>query len=73
MLKHLNITYELVDNGLEVCELVEGGARFDLILMDCEMPVLDGSQLVRLIRKLDLSAKKHSFACGRASLPQQQH
>lgn len=42
MLKDLNVSSETVENGLLACELLESGRNFDIILMDCEMPVMDG-------------------------------
>lgn len=41
MLKKLGLTVELVQNGQEALQK-QRSCRFDLVLMDCEMPVLDG-------------------------------
>ena len=60
MLKHLNITYQLVDNGLKACELIESGAHFDLILMDCEMPVLDGFSASKRITAWQQQQRQHT-------------
>ncbi|MFK7975078.1 MAG: ATP-binding protein [Halioglobus sp.] len=42
MLSNIGVKSQTVDNGLQACELIEKGEQFDLILMDCEMPVMDG-------------------------------
>ncbi|MFL0796927.1 MAG: response regulator [Cellvibrionaceae bacterium] len=53
MLKKLGVTsVSSVENGQEAVDLVcSDGQRFDLILMDCEMPVMDGYEATRKIRR----------------------
>jgi CheY-like chemotaxis protein len=50
LLKKLGITPVVVENGLEALECYINSEPFDLILMDCEMPVLDGWEATRKIR-----------------------
>ena len=54
MLKKFRIKPVLVHNGLEAVKLItDAGRRFDLILMDCEMPVMDGFDATQHIRMFE--------------------
>ncbi|MBK9991381.1 MAG: response regulator [Verrucomicrobia bacterium] len=48
-LKRLNIQVDAVKNGQEVLDLIERH-NYDLVLMDCDMPVLNGIDTARQIR-----------------------
>ncbi len=51
LLGKLNIEPAFAGNGVEACDAVRGAReRFDLILMDCEMPEMDGFEATRSIR-----------------------
>jgi hypothetical protein len=51
MLTTLGHTYQSVSNGREAVDLIKAKAtKFDLVLMDCEMPELDGISATREIR-----------------------
>ncbi|MCB1646256.1 MAG: response regulator, partial [Pseudomonadales bacterium] len=51
LLKKLNHSSTIVDNGKEVLRVLEESPDdFDLILMDCEMPVLNGFEATRALR-----------------------
>lgn len=50
-LRELGIDARLADNGLDAVSVIcEEQAEFDLILMDCEMPGMDGFEATRTIR-----------------------
>jgi two-component system sensor histidine kinase/response regulator len=53
MLRSLGVQVTLASNGQEAVELVQN-CDFDLVLMDCQMPVMDGFQATAAIRRLPL-------------------
>jgi PAS domain S-box-containing protein len=55
MLDNLNAGVEVANRGTEALEMV-AQRRYDLILMDCQMPVMDGYETTRNIRRRERSA-----------------
>lgn len=60
MLAQRNINVVEVSNGLEALSAIAKGARFDLILLDSEMPFLDGVETCLKIRSV-LSIHEQPF------------
>ncbi|MBD2022786.1 response regulator, partial [Leptolyngbya sp. FACHB-36] len=55
-LKYLGYTADVAGNGQEALQLLKQ-LSYDLVLMDCQMPVLDGYGATQAIRQLDGNAK----------------
>jgi CheY-like chemotaxis protein/anti-sigma regulatory factor (Ser/Thr protein kinase) len=60
LLKHFlrgePVAVQFAENGQVALDLITGGAEFDLVLMDLDMPVLDGYAATRKIREWEASA-----------------
>lgn len=60
-IRKLGYDVEAVSNGQLAVDAVSAGKKeYALILMDCQMPVLDGFEATRLIRDLEQKDQKHT-------------
>ena len=46
-----NITIQIAENGKECLEILRQGQVFDIILMDIQMPIMDGTETIAYIRE----------------------
>lgn len=53
-LKALGVSCAVAANGLEALEKVESPERFDAILCDCSMPIMNGYEFTRALRRREL-------------------
>jgi signal transduction histidine kinase/ActR/RegA family two-component response regulator len=59
-LRSLGYRARLVGNGMEVVdEVVSHPGQYALVLMDCQMPVMDGYEATRLIRNDEKNSGRH--------------
>lgn len=62
LLKKLGAAAKIVENGkIAIDELTENKEQYDLLLMDCEMPVMDGFEATKAIRSAERANKEQSI------------
>src|ERR1700687_1585701 len=59
MLRKLGYSAHAVANGREAIDALGSASSYDLVLMDCQMPEMDGYETTQAIRKQELHTGKH--------------
>jgi CheY-like chemotaxis protein len=61
MLEKLGCIIDYATNGSEAVRMCESG-NYDLVLMDCQMPIMDGPSAARMIRSRAEASQPHIVA-----------
>jgi len=63
ILERLGFDVVSVSNGLQAVTAA-AGTSFDVILMDCQMPVMDGLAATRILRKMEQGSARSATVIG---------
>ncbi len=69
LLRHIGAEVDVVADGREAV-LATANVKYDLVLMDCQMPVLDGFEATRQIRARDVGRRIPIVAMTANALPE---
>ncbi|KAL7090569.1 hypothetical protein ACP275_12G049700 [Erythranthe tilingii] len=59
MLEKLGAKVVVVGDGIQAVEALDRDGKYDLILMDCQMPKMDGYEATKAIRRSELGSGMH--------------
>jgi two-component system, sensor histidine kinase SagS len=52
MLKRMGLTFDIAEDGQQAVNIIRSSVHYDLVLMDIQMPTLDGYQATKTLRRL---------------------
>ncbi len=58
LLSRIGCSIEIVENGAEAADRIKHQSGWDLVLMDCQMPIMDGFEAARVIRRHETAASR---------------
>jgi two-component system, sensor histidine kinase and response regulator len=64
LLKQLGHATSVVSDGFEALAAMRQDDCYDAILMDCQMPLMDGYQAAKFIRELERGTSQHMHIIG---------
>lgn len=57
LIEEFGVSYDIANNGQEAVDLISSGNQYDLILMDIQMPIMNGYVATRAIRAYSTTAQ----------------
>lgn len=68
LLESLGCRVDVVGNGMDAVERLRGDHSFDVVLMDCRMPILDGYDATRAVRAAEVESRVPIIAMTASAL-----